>query len=70
MKKIEQVLKKKGLSKNRAAMMAQISPSDLYQAINGKKPFFPAWRKRLSEVLQVPEDELFPEYAENDKGVD
>lgn len=60
--KLEEVLKEKGISKNQIALMARITPGDLYQALNGKKPFFPAWRKRISETLGVPEDELFPEY--------
>lgn len=60
------VLEKMGISKNQLAMEARINPADFYQAINGKKPFFPAWRKRISEVLGMPESELFPEYAEKE----
>ena len=64
MKYLEKLLKEKGVSKNQIAMKARINPADLYQAINGKKPFFLAWRKRLAEALEVPEDELFPSYVE------
>jgi hypothetical protein len=57
--KVEEILKGHGLSKLQAALLARISPSDFYQAMNGKRPFFPAWRKRLCEVLEVEESELF-----------
>lgn len=62
--RIKKILKDRGISMLQAAMKAEISPSDFYQAVNGKKPFFPAWRKRLSETLDVPEKVLFPEYFE------
>ena len=45
-------------------MQARISPADFYQAINGNKPFFPAWRARVAEVLDIPEEELFKEDEE------
>lgn len=61
--KIEETLKERKISGLQAAMRAGIAPSDFYQAVNGKKPFFPSWRKRLAEVLDMPEDELFPEYV-------
>ena len=59
--KLERVLKERGISKNQIAMQARISPADFYQAVNGKKPFFPAWRARVAEVLDIPESELFTE---------
>lgn len=62
---LERILKEKGFSKNQIAMKARISPADLYQAINGKKPFFPAWRKRLADALNVTESELFSDEINN-----
>lgn len=59
--KIEKVLKEKNLSKMQAALLSGISPADFYQALNGKKPFFPKWRKQLSETLNIAEEELFHE---------
>lgn len=59
--KLERVLKERGISKNQIAMQARISPADFYQAVNGKKPFFPAWRARIAEALDIPESELFTE---------
>lgn len=60
--KLVEVLKEKGISKLKLAMMANIAPSDLYQCFNSKRSFFPAWRKRIANALQMTETELFPEY--------
>lgn len=62
-----EIIKQNNLSKMQLALKAGISPADLYQAINGKKPFFPSWRKRIAAVLNMSERELFPEY---EKGKD
>lgn len=67
MTKLEKILKEKGISKNQIAMKARINPADLYQAINGKRPFFPAWKKRLADALDVSQNELFPEETVNGK---
>lgn len=47
-------------------MKARINPADFYQAVNGKKPFFPAWRKRLADALDVTESELFSDNLNED----
>ncbi len=60
--KINEILRQKNLSKAQIARIANIPQNDFYQATNGKKSFFPAWRKRISEALAIPEAELFPEY--------
>jgi len=59
---LKDAMKENGLSANRLALKSEISPSDLSQALNGKKPFFPGWRKRISQVLRTSEEILFPEY--------
>jgi predicted transcriptional regulator len=59
---IEEILKQHNLSKMQAALLSNISPADFYQALNGKKPFFPKWRKQFSKTLNMSEEELFPEY--------
>lgn len=41
------------------AKRADINPSDLYSALNGNRPMFPAWRKRIAAALGVEEKELF-----------
>lgn len=43
------------------AKQADINPSDLYSALKGNRPMFPKWRKRISGVLDVPEEMLFSE---------
>ena len=53
------ILEKHGLTVNKLALEAKINPSHLYAAINGKIPFYPAWRRRVAEVLGVDEAELF-----------
>jgi len=50
---------RKGFTVSKLLMEANIQSGDFYQALKGKKPFFPAWRRRISEVLEVPEMEIF-----------
>jgi hypothetical protein len=38
----------------------------LNQAINGKLTMFPKWRTRISAALNIPENELFPEYVKKE----
>lgn len=49
------------VSNMKIAMEAGISPSDFYQALKGQKPFYPRWRISLCEVLDLREEDLFPE---------
>ena len=49
-----------GLSIRKLAAKANMTAPDLCQAISGAKTFWPQWRKRVSEALGVPEDQLFP----------
>ena len=64
MLKVNELIKEKGYVKSHLANLAKIPQNDFYQATNGKKSFFPSWRKRLAEVLNMTEDELFPEYVD------
>lgn len=59
--KLESILKERGLTKYRLAKMSKISVQDIYSILNGKKPLYPNWKKRISEALDVPEEELFEE---------
>lgn len=58
-------LREARISKNKTILeisrITAISPSDLSQVELGKRPCFPSWRRRISEALDVPEAELFPE---------
>lgn len=58
-KNLEKALNEKGLSVLQLSYLARISQPDLSRAVNGKKPFYPSWKKRVSEVLEIPESELF-----------
>lgn len=60
-KNLEKELKKRKWSRNKLGLEAKISPSSISQALNGKMPLFPNWKKRISEALEVSEAELFPE---------
>lgn len=67
MKNLRKAMKKKNWSINKLALESKITPSDLNCAINGKKPFYPNWRKRVAAALQCTEAELFPTYEEEVK---
>ena len=58
---VREELKRQGLSINKLSFKAEIQASDLSCALNGRKPFYPNWRKRVAAALGVPEDKLFPE---------
>jgi transcriptional regulator with XRE-family HTH domain len=51
---------KHGLSQTKLAIRADMNPCNLNQIELGRLPIvWPAWRKKLSEALGVPETELF-----------
>ena len=54
-----EILETKGISKLQLACKCGMATTDLYSAINGNKPFYPKWRKRISEYLEVDEQTLF-----------
>ena len=61
MMKLLDVLRERNISKLQLALNAGITPSDLYCALNGKKPFFPKYKRKIAEFLQIDEAELFAE---------
>ena len=56
---LKKIMKEKNINANQLAFASLITPSDLYSALSGKKPFFPNWRKRVAEALDVNAEELF-----------
>lgn len=62
---LKKILKERDISAYRLAKECHIAPCDIYQALNGKKPMFPRWRKSISNFLQMDEKQLF-ERGEND----
>lgn len=64
--RIKKECQKQGKPITKVLMDSHIPTCDYYQAVNGKRPFFPAWRKRLASTLNIPENELFPEYVQKE----
>ena len=64
---IKEILKEKQLSQRKLAFMTGIAQQDINQAILGKRPLFPSWRKRIALALNMPEAEIFPEYENNNE---
>ena len=54
-------LREMGLSQAKAARMADIPQSNFNLIVNGKLYPCPAWRRRIADVLQMDEANLFPE---------
>ena len=63
--KVKEFRLAKGFSGLELSRRAKIAPSTLHNIENFKTPVYPGWKKRLSEALQVDEQELFPEVDEN-----
>ena len=57
--KLITAIESKGISKYRLAKLTNIHPSGIYNALNGKIPFYPGWKKRISKALEIPEEDLF-----------
>lgn len=61
---LRKIRKARGLSQFDLAKMADVNPTDISAIENCKKFPYPAWRRRLSAALEVPENEVFPGFAE------
>ena len=59
MKKLIETLHERNISRLQLAMKAGIPPSDLYAAMSGKRYFYPGWRRKIAEYLEMDESELF-----------
>lgn len=64
---IRKILASRGLSVRKLAHRAGIASQDLYSALNGRKPFYPKWRKLIAAALEMQEDELFPPEGSGEK---
>jgi hypothetical protein len=53
------ILKERNISKLQLALKCEIACSDLYNAINSNRPFYPKWRKSISNFLGVDEELIF-----------
>ena len=63
--KLKQAAHEKGISIGKLARLSDIAAPDMYSAINGNKPMYPNWRKRIADALDADEAELFEEEAEH-----
>lgn len=59
--KLKKIMKKQGISVNKLSFMSMIAASDLHCAMNGKKPMYPNWKKRIAEALDTDVESLFNE---------
>lgn len=64
---LKEIMKQRNISQASMARMANINQTQFNRAYNGFQPFFPAWRKRISEALNIREEELFSEYKRKEK---
>lgn len=64
MNNLKEIRTSKGLSQFDLAKVADITPADISRIENNKIYVYPNWRKRISEALQVPEDEIFLDETE------
>ena len=65
MQKLLDVLREKNLSRHQLAMMARISPSDLYSVFSGKGFMHPGWKQRIAACLEMNEADLFSSDGEH-----
>lgn len=61
MDRVLKELETRNISRYRLALSIGVAPPDLYCALSGKKPLWPAYRRKIAAYLQVPEEELFNE---------
>ena len=68
--KIIKLSQEKGISINQLALSSRITPSDLYSALSGKKPFFFYWRNLFAYFLDSTVEEFFLEEERDDVIID
>lgn len=61
MNRLRQVRKERGLTQFELAKRTGIHPTEIGKVERGILKPFPRWRKKLSQALGVPEDQLFGE---------
>ena len=61
---IKDKLNELNLSQSKASRLADVPQSSFNQIANNKLYPCPAWRKRIAAVLNMTEEELFPQNKE------
>ncbi|MBE3586234.1 MAG: helix-turn-helix transcriptional regulator [Thermoanaerobacter sp.] len=59
MTKLQKIREAAGLSQTRLGALAMIHPGAISKIEHRRQPCWPALRRRICEVLRVPESELF-----------
>ncbi|MCL6447620.1 MAG: helix-turn-helix domain-containing protein [Armatimonadetes bacterium] len=59
MTKLQKIREERGLSQSRLGGLALVHPSAISKIEHKQQPCWPALRKRICQVLQVSETELF-----------
>jgi predicted transcriptional regulator len=49
---------RKNISVSEMLRRANIQSGDFYQVMNGKKPFFPGWKQRIADALEIDVSEF------------
>lgn len=63
--KLIQELDNRNMNIRQLALAADIVPQSLYAAVHGRVYFWPGWKKRVAEALDMSVDELFEEQEVN-----
>jgi lambda repressor-like predicted transcriptional regulator len=61
--KLKEHIESRGYTISRLALECRISPSNLHQALKGKRQVYPKWRQSICQILEVNEEEIFPPYV-------
>ena len=62
--RLKQEMEKQHISIRQLAIKAGIVPQSLYAVFKGRVKFWPGWKMRVAEALEVDVNELFPEWHE------
>ncbi len=57
--RLKEIREAKGLSQLKLSYLTEISPSCISQIERGRLYPYPNWRRKISEVLDVREEDLF-----------
>lgn len=63
---LKSVMKNRGISQNKLSHIANIPANCVSLFCRGLSPCYPAWRRRISEALNVPESVLFSEFEKKE----
>lgn len=66
---LKRTMREKNVSGFELFRRTNIAPSTISGIVNNRVIPFPGWRKRISEALDVPETEIFPENNEGKESV-